>query len=550
MLENSHEQASFPTYTFNTQDLDSFSNLLNNALQNIRPDSLVKGKVVKITPDFVTIDVGYKSLGNVPYVEFLDPEGNFPYKVDDEIEIYLENLENQEGQVVLSREKAKRLRVWDEIKDLYEKDALIEGVIQAKIKGGLQVDIGLKAFLPGSQVDLRPIKNLDGLIGEKMTFKILKFSQKRGNVVLSRRALLEVNREDRRKKTIDSLEVNSKVKGHVKNITDYGVFVDLGGIDGLLHITDMTWGRISHPTELFQIGDEIEVVILSYDPVTEKVSLGYKQLSHDPWAAIKGKYQVGDRVQGKVVNTTAYGAFVEIEQGVEGLIHISEMSWSKKLRSAGSFVQLGETVEAMVKEVDFDKRRLSLSMRETQTNPWADIATRFPIGSLLKGEVRNVTDYGIFVGIEQGVDGLVHTSDISWGQRQKKKIHEMFAKGQEIEVKLLTIDVERGRLSLGIKQLTEDPWKDLDRELQVGDEVKGKVVHVADFGVFVELKPGVEGLIHFSEIGKDVTKKQLMEKFPVDAEVAVRVSKVDVGERRLALALLKDEEISQPEEKA
>ena len=528
----------FGSFEFDFSAGDSFPSLVDQSLQNLKPDSLIKGHITRITPDFVIMDVGYKSQGYVPYAEFLNPEGKFAFTVGDEVEVYLENLENQEGQVVLSREKGQRVRVWEEVKNIYEQDRTIEGVIVAKIKGGLQVEIGLKAFLPGSQIDLRPIKNLDSLLGEKMEFKILKFNQKRGNVVLSRRALLEVNREDRRKKTIDALVVNTKVKGHVKNITDYGVFVDLGGIDGLLHITDITWGRISHPSEVYQIGDEIEVLILSYDAVSEKVSLGVKQLESDPWTTLAQKYQVGDKVKGKIVNTTIYGVFVELEQAIEGLIHVSEMSWTKKVRSPTSMVQIGEEVEAIIKEIDLEKRRISLSLRDVQANPWHEIAERLPVGSIVEGEVRNITDYGIFIGLEPGIDGLVHASDVFWSQRQKKNISEMFTKGQKIHVKLLNIDPERGRLSLGIKQLSEDPWKDLDKELQVGDDVRGKIVHVADFGVFVELKSGVEGLIHFSEIGKDMTKKQLLEQFPLESDVSVRVMKIDVNEKRLALAPL------------
>ena len=492
--------------------------------------------VTNVDKEFVTVDIGYKSRGMIPTSEFYDEDDEVKVLVGDEVEIFLDSKENHEGQIIVSKEKATKLRIWDAVKTLYEESGTITGKITSKIKGGLVVDIGVKAFLPGSQVDLRPIRNLDKLLGEKFEFRILKYNLKRGNIVLSRRAYLEVDREDRRKKTIETLQEGALVIGHVKNITDYGVFIDLGGIDGLLHITDITWGRIMHPSEMFNIGDEVEVIVLSYDNEGEKVSLGYKQKNNDPWGDIMTKYKVGDKVHGKIVNIMNYGAFIEIEEGIEGLIHISEMSWTKKIKHPSNIVRLDDQVEAVIKEIDEEKKRISLSMKDIQVNPWNQIVEDNPPGTVLTGVIKNVTDFGLFVRVHEGIDGLVHVSDISWSQRPKK-LSDIYHKDMEIQVKTLGIDIDKGRLSLGVKQLTPDPWQNLENEISVGDEIQGKVVHVTDFGVFVEIKEGVEGLIHSTEIGNDMTKKTLLGLFPISKKIFTKVLKIDSKERKLGLAV-------------
>lgn len=524
---------------FVDEEID-FDNIVEQTLNQINEGEIITGKVTDITKDFIVLNLGYKSEGQVPKQEFKDDIVDI--SVGDNIEVYLENLEDSDGQVVVSWEKAQRIKVWEQVGKVYDEDTTIIGVVDSRIKGGLSVDIGLKAFLPGSQVDLRPIKNLDKLIGERFEFKVLKYNQKRGNIVLSRRAILELDREDKRKKILSTLTENEIVKGYVKNITDYGIFVDLGGIDGLLHITDMTWGRIVHPSEMYNIGDEIEVIVLKFDPEDEKVSLGLKQKKSNPWDNVISKYPIGIKVEGKIVSLTNYGAFIELEEGVEGLIHISEMSWVKKIRQPGSLVKLGDQVEVIVKDIDVEKKRISLSMKEVTPNPWQEISDKKPVGSVLKGTIRNITDFGIFVGLDEGVDGLVHISDVSWNQREKSP-SELYKKGQEITVKILSVDIEKERLSLGIKQLVEDPWANIETEIALGSEIKGKVVHIADFGIFVEIREGVEGLVHVSEIEGQFNKKMLLRLYPIESEIKAKVIKVDAQERKLGLTLT--EEFSQ-----
>ena len=516
--------------------------LVAERLAHIGEQQIVEGNVTKITKDFVTVDIGYKSEGQVPRSEFFNEEGEITIQVGETAEIYIERFEDEDGQVVVSKEKADKLRVWDEVGKVYEEDGTVSGVITARIKGGLSVDIGIKAFLPGSQVDLRPVRNLDKLINERFDFKILKYNPKRGNIVLSRRAILEIDRQEQRKKTLELLHEGAVIKGHVKNITDYGIFVDLGGVDGLLHITDMTWGRIVHPSEMYAIGDEIEVLVLKFDQEEEKVSLGLKQKTANPWDAVAATYPVGTEVTGKVVSLTNYGAFIEIEEGVEGLIHVSEMSWTKKVRQPSSVVELGDEVRAIIKELDTENRRISLSMKEALSNPWKEVAEARPSGSVVKGKIRNITDFGIFVGLEEGIDGLVHVSDMSWSQRQRNP-HDLYNKGDEIEVKILNIDVDNQRLSLGIKQLEEDPWQALEDEINEGDVVTGKVVHIAEFGVFLEIRPGVEGLVHVSEIDREVTKKSLTQFYPVGSELQAKVINIKPSERRLGLSIIDSDDL-------
>jgi len=524
------------------EEEEDFNQLYEDSLQGIKEQDVVNAKVSEIGKDFVTIDFGYKSDCRIPLDEFQDFEGEIDVKAGDMVEVYVEALEDEDGVTQLSKRKAEKLRTWQKIGEIFEEGGLVRGMITARIKGGLSVDIGVKAFLPGSQVDLRPVRNLDKLLGESFDFKILKYNQKRGNIVLSRRALLEIDREEKRKKTLQILKEGAVITGHVKNITDYGVFVDLGGVDGLLHITDMTWGRIVHPSEMFGIGDEVEVLVVKYFPEDQKVSLGLKQLSNNPWEAVEKKYEIGARVTGKIVSITDYGAFIELEPGVEGLIHISEMSWTKKVRHPSKIVQLGDEVEALVKDLDIERKRISLSMKEAEPNPWKLAMERYPIGSIVQGKVRNITDFGIFIGLDEGIDGLVHVSDISWNQRLSKP-SDISRKGEDIEVKVLNIDISQERLSLGIKQLTEDPWKNLDERYPLNSEVTGTVVNLTDFGIFVEVSEGVEGLVHISEIDTEIPKEKLQQFYPVNAQIRARVIKVDLEERRLGLSII---EVTEP----
>ncbi len=526
-------------------DDEDFDALYEESVQGFRDQDIVSGTVTEITRDYVTVDIGFKSDCLITVNEFQNSEGVLEVEVGDTVEVYVEALEaDEDGITYLSKRKAEKVRTWENIGDIYEEDGIVRGTIVARIKGGLSVDIGVKAFLPGSQVDLRPVRNLDKLLGEDFDFKVLKFNQKRGNIVLSRRVLLEIDRDEKRLKTLDVLQEGALIKGYIKNITDYGVFVDLGGVDGLLHITDMTWGRIVHPSEMFEIGDEVEVVVLKYFPDDQKVSLGLKQKAQNPWEMVEDKFAVGTKISGKIVSLTDYGAFIEIEPGVEGLIHVSEMSWTKRVRHPSKVVELGQMVEAIVKDLDVERKRISLSIKEVQANPWKLALDRYPVGCIVKGSVRNVTDFGIFIGLDEGIDGLVHVSDISWKQRQCKP-SEVTSKGEEIEVKVLNIDVDQERLSLGIKQLTDDPWKDLDEKSPLGTDITGTVVNLTDFGIFVEVSDGVEGLVHISEIDSTIPKNKVHDMYPVGSVVKANVIKIDLEERRLGLSI--SEIISTPE---
>ena len=527
------------------EDDEDFDALYEESVRGFHDRDIVTGKVTEITRDYVTVDIGFKSDCLITINEFQNIEGVLQVEVGDSVEVYVEALEaDEDGITYLSKRKAEKVRTWEKIGDIYEEDGIVRGTIVARIKGGLSVDIGVKAFLPGSQVDLRPVRNLDKLLGEDFDFKVLKFNQKRGNIVLSRRVLLEIDRDEKRLKTLDILKEGALIKGYVKNITDYGVFVDLGGVDGLLHITDMTWGRIVHPSEMFEIGDEVEVVVLKYFPEDQKVSLGLKQKAQNPWELVEDKFAVGTKITGKIVSLTDYGAFIEIEPGVEGLIHVSEMSWTKRVRHPSKVVELGQMVEAIVKDLDVERKRISLSIKEVQANPWKLALDRYPVGCIVKGVVRNVTDFGIFIGLDEGIDGLVHVSDISWKQRQCKP-SEVANKGDEFEVKVLNIDVDQERLSLGMKQLTEDPWKDLDEKNPLGTDITGTVVNLTDFGIFVEVSDGVEGLVHISEIDSKIPKNKVHETYPVGTVVKANVIKIDLEDRRLGLSI--SEIISIPE---
>jgi small subunit ribosomal protein S1 len=502
----------------------------------IEEGKVVSGTVIQLTKDYAVVDIGYKSEGQVPISEFAPaPGGELGVKVGDKVEVLVESRENDTGMVVLSKEKADKMRIWDEISAACERDDLVEGIIVGRVKGGLSVDIGVKAFLPGSQVDIRPVRNLDKLIGEKFKFKVIKFNKKRGNIVLSRRVLLEREREELKKETLKNLKEGAVLKGVVKNLTDYGAFIDLGGIDGLLHVTDMSWGRIGHPSEMFEVGQEVRVVVLKFDSASERVSLGLKQIQEDPWHRADEKYPVGTRVKGKIVSLTDYGAFIELEQGVEGLVHVSEMSWTKRVKHPSKLVNVGDQVEAVVLDIDPKAKRISLGMKQIEANPWTLLEDKYPIGSVIRGEVRNVTDFGVFVGVEEGIDGLVHVSDISWTERIKHP-GEKFKKGDVVEAVVLNIDVENERFSLGIKQAQPDPWTTLAERHPVGSRVKGRVTKVTDFGAFVEIEPGIEGLVHVSEM-KDERVENPRDVVKETDEIDVKVIDMDLQDRKVALSI-------------
>lgn len=501
----------------------------------LKENEIVRGTIVQVTKDYAVVDIGYKSEGQVPIQEFGLLEGKPNVKVGDPVEVLLESRENDTGMVVLSKEKADKMRIWDEISAACERDELVEGTIVGRVKGGLSVDIGVKAFLPGSQVDLRPIRNLDKLIGEKFKFKVIKFNKKRGNIVLSRRVLLEKERETLKKDTLQKLKEGAVLTGIVKNLTDYGAFIDLGGIDGLLHITDMSWGRVGHPSEMLNVGDELRVIVLKFDPATERVSLGLKQIQEDPWAHAAERFPPGTRIGGKVVSLTDYGAFIEMEPGVEGLVHISEMSWTKRVKHPSKVMAIGDQVNAVVLDVDAKAKRISLGMKQIEPNPWTLLEESYPIGSVIRGQVRNVTDFGIFVGVQEGIDGLVHVSDISWTQRIKHP-GDLYKKGDEVEAVVLNIDVENERFSLGIKQLHPDPWTELPVKYPIGSRVKGKVTKVADFGAFVEIEPGIEGLVHVSEL-RDERVENPRDVVKEGDELDVKVIDMDPHERKVALSV-------------
>ncbi|MEK6773891.1 MAG: 30S ribosomal protein S1 [Bdellovibrionota bacterium] len=470
--------------------------------QDFKVGDVVTGSVVEVQSDYVLVDINYKSEGLIDINEFRMVDGVRDVKPNDKVEVLIDRIENENGMIVLSKDKADMLRAWTDISKAAENEEVIEGTVVAKVKGGLSVDIGVKAFLPGSQIDLRPVRNMDIYIGKKYKFKVIKFNKKRGNIVLSRRALLEEERESLKTQTLDAMKEGSIVTGSVKNITDYGAFIDLGGMDGLLHITDMSWGRVKHPSEILNVGDEIQVKVLKYDHEKERVSLGMKQLQTDPWESVKLQYPSGKKLSGKVVSVAEYGAFVELGEGIEGLIHVSEMSWTKRVKHANQIVNVADNVDVVVLEVDSENRRISLGMKQLQTNPWVEMKESYPPGTIIEGEVKSVTDFGIFVGIEEGIDGLVHISDFSWTKRVNHP-SEMYTKGVKVRVVVLGVDIENERFSLGIKQLEGDPWSNIENKYAIGTQHDVKVTKLADFGAFVELESDIEGLIHISELTTD-----------------------------------------------
>ncbi|MCX5862448.1 MAG: 30S ribosomal protein S1 [Desulfomonile sp.] len=514
---------------------EDFAELVESSFHKVQEGEVVRGTVVQVTPEFVMIDVGSKSEGQIPLEQFLDEQGTLIVGVGDPVDVFLEDTEESSGQVRISKSKADKIRIWEEIAAICETDKTIAGKVVSRVKGGLQVDIGVPAFLPGSQVDLRPVRNFEKYIGETLEFNVLKYNRKRGNIVLSRRPILEKARDLKKNVILGAMSDSKILTGTVKNITDYGAFIDLEGIDGLLHITDMSWGRINHPADILKVGDQIQVKILKFDPEKDRVSLGLKQTQPDPWENVDERYPVGTKWTGSVVSITDYGVFVELEKGLEGLVHVSEMSWTKKSRHPSKVVQVGEEVDVIVLNVDKVQKRISLGMKQLKPNPWDVIAERYPEGTKIEGKIRNVTDFGIFVGIDEGIDGLVHISDISWTQRIKHP-GELYKKGQTVQAVVLNIDKENERFSLGIKQIHEDPWETILDRYPPGTKVKGKVTSVTDFGVFLEIEDGIEGMIHVSELSKDRVNSP-SEFTREGEELTAVVLKVNKKDKKIALSV-------------
>ena len=502
--------------------------------QDFKVGDVVSGRVVDVQTDYVLVDINYKSEGLIPINEFRIVDGVREVKAGDQVEVLIDRIENENGMIVLSKDKADMMRAWSDISKAAENEEVIEGTVVAKVKGGLHVDIGVKAFLPGSQIDLRPVRNMDMYIGKKYKFKVIKFNKKRGNIVLSRRALLEEERESLKTQTLDQMKEGSVVQGTVKNITDYGAFIDLGGMDGLLHITDMSWGRIKHPSEMLNVGDEIEVKILKYDQEKERVSLGIKQLQPDPWDSVHARFPIGSKIKGKIVSLADYGAFVEIDNGVEGLIHVSEMSWTKRLKHPSALVNVGDEVDVQVLEIDTANRRISLGMKQLMPNPWIELRESYQPGTIIEGEVKSITDFGVFVGVEEGIDGLVHISDFSWTRRVNHP-SEVYTKGEKIRAVVLGVDVENERFSLGVKQLEADPWSNIESKYAIGTQHDVKITKIADFGVFVELEADIEGLIHVSELSTDKVNHP-QDVFKVGDTVKAEVISIDKDARKIGLS--------------
>lgn len=515
-------------------DTASFADLFEDSLKVANVGEVVQGTVISLISQAAIIDIGDKSEAMVSLSEFKNEGEAIKVKVGDIFDVFVEKRE-KDGGLRLSREKAIAIKVWEAIAKIQADDGTIQGLIENRVKGGLSVDIGVPAFLPYSQIDLRPVKDLDAMLGQTYDFKILKYNRKRNNVVISRRAILEEERNKLRDAMRDSLEEGAIVKGTITNITDYGIFVDLGGMDGLCHITDLSWGRVSHPSKMFQVGEDIEVKILKYDKDSGKVSLGVKQLKEDPWSTVKERYPVGEKATGKVVSITDYGVFAELEEGVEGLIHISEMTWSKKAKHPSKIVSMGEEIEIVVLNIDADAKRISLGMKQLQPNPWDLVSENYPVGSIIEGKIKNITDFGIFIGIEEGIDGLIHVSDLSWTERIKHP-SEKYSKGDTIQAVVLKIDRENERFSLGIKQLEPDPWQEAISKYPIGSKVTGKITNVTDFGVFVEVEDGIEGLVHVSEISEDKINSPVG-LYKVGNDLETRVINVSAKDRKIGLSI-------------
>ena len=530
------------------RDAEEYRKLLelyDESMRNLTEGEIVTGRIIGVTSNAVIVDVGYKSEGLIPIEEFTDRGGELSVRVGEDVDVLLEKTEDLEGHVLLSYSKALRMRRWTEVERAYKDGRIIKGRITDRIKGGLTVDVGLRAFLPGSLVDIKPVKNLESLRGQELEFKVISLDRRRNNIVLSRKAVLETELVKKKAETLKRLEEGARLRGVVKNITDYGVFIDLGGIDGLLHITDISWGRVNHPSEHFTVGDEVEVVVLKFDPETERVSLGYKQRSDDPWTLVDKKYPIGSRVHGRVVSIVDYGAFVEIEEGVEGLIHVSEMSWTKKVVNPAKILEVGDEVEAIVSELDMDQRRISLSLRQTERNPWEELEDTHPEGSVIEGKVRNLTEFGAFVEITEGIDGLIHVSDMSWTKRVKHP-SEVLKKGDTVKARITNIDVENQRVSLSIKEFMPNEWEEFAHQHKPGDTLDGKVVNVTDFGLFIDIYNGLEGLAHVSEIEVPAGAK-LEDYYKVGDWVRTRILRVEEDEKKVGLSMRGVEQPSEEE---
>jgi len=513
----------------------TFAELFTQETPALKEGEVVSGTVLSIDDDHVQIDIGFKSEGLVPAWEFMEEDGTLLIKAGDRVDVLLEQAEDGDGRIVLSKEKADRLKIWDEISRAYKAEEPVEGTILSRVKGGLSVDIGVKAFLPGSQVDLRPVRNLENVVGQKLHFKVIKFNKRRANIVLSRRALLETERKKMREDTLETLAAGQIVDGVIKNLTDYGAFIDLGGIDGLLHVTDMSWGRVNHPSEIFNVGDELKVKVLKFDAESERVSLGLKQIQPDPWLDASMRYPIGKRIEGAVVSLAEYGAFVELEAGIEGLVHVSEMSWIKRVKHPSKLVEVGQRVEAVVLDVDERERKISLGMKQLEPNPWSVIEEKYPVGTRVSGPIRNITNFGVFIGLEEGIDGLVHVSDISWTELIKHPA-DRFEKGAEVEAVVLKIDKENEKFSLGIKQLQPNPWEAILEKFPVGSEVTGTVTSVVDFGAFLKLDEGIEGLIYTAELSTERVENPA-EFAKEGEEMTALVTRVDPVEQKIALSV-------------
>ncbi len=531
--------------TSSHDDMDSLMEMYEESFKRFAEGEVVTGRIISVDKDHVLVDIGYKSEGQIRANEFKDEKGAINAQPGDVVEVMVEWWDDENEVVILSKEKAEKVKVWDDIRKSFESEEAVKGVIVNRVKGGFSVDIGIQAFLPGSQADLRPIRDLDEMVGKTFLFKILKYNRKRSNIVLSRRAILEEERESKRSETLSSISEGAVVEGVVKNITEYGVFVDLGGVDGLLHITDISWGRVKHPSEIFGVGDRITVKVLSFDEEKERVSLGMKQLSEDPWSTATAKYPMDAKVFGTIVSLTDYGAFVELEEGVEGLIHVSEMSWTRKVRHPSKVVSVGEKVEAVVLDIKPESRRISLGMKQVRPNPWDVISEKYPVGTTIEGKIKNITDFGLFIGIDEGIDGLVHISDISWTKRIKHP-SEVYKKGDLVQAIVLDIEKDQERFSLGVKQLHPDPWKTVAERYAPGKEITGTITNITDFGIFVELEEGIEGLIHISEVSKGKVKNPL-ENFKVGDSIIAGVMNINSDERRIGLSVKRLEMESEQE---
>ena len=512
--------------------MSALKELIASSIKNYREGSIVKGTILEIRNREFLVDIGYKSEGVIPASEFDEPD---QVEVGDEVEVLLERLENDEGMVVLSKEKAAQRQNWEKIVGVFKGDGLIKGKVRSVVKGGLMVNVGVEAFLPASQIDIVPPTDLQQFVNTTYDFKIVKINEDRKNVVLSRREIIEQERSDKRQTFLSGVNIGDKIVGTVKNITDFGAFVDLDGIDGLLHVTDMSWARLNHPAEILKVGQQLTVQVLDINKDKERVSLGLKQMQSNPWDKIEERFPVGQKVSGKITNLMPYGAFVQIEDGVEGLIHVSELSWTKRIARPSDVLTLGQEVEAMVLGVNKDEQKISLGVRQLEPNPWDEIELRYMIGKQVKGKVRNMTAYGAFVELEEGIDGMIHVSDLSW-TRKINHPSEMLKKGDDLEAVVLDIDKANQRISLGVKQLDNDPWKEIDGRFRIGDLVKGTVSKLTNFGAFIQLKDDIDGLVHISQISEDRVEK-VKDVLKVGQEVEARVIKVDKAERRIGLSV-------------